>query len=264
MSAANIRHLIGVAAPLWAGEAEVVSTYWSSPKRTRESDLLWLRRQAFKEFWGSGVSKYDRGGVVLGQLKEVLAKGAEIDVSIDRHEILEVIETVKAEYSHYCAFADLYDELRPAGTPKLNPQVLEPWPEEDALTTLRYRHQDEHGALGMRACKFTEGGYCTLFSAGMALKGRSGVDGKIARACAKVYDDEFEHMLGGIAGIAEENLSAADWQLMERLVAEQLKARIRMRNAQFSLPLAEERVQAIFRGEIRPIEFDYERARLAA
>jgi hypothetical protein len=264
MTAANIRRLIGVAAPLWAGEAEVVSTYWSSPKRTRDTDLLWLRRQSFKEFWGSGVSKYDRGGVVLGQLKEVLAKGAEIDVSIDRHEILEVLEGIKAEYSHYCAFADLYDELRPAGTPKLNPQVLEPWPEEDALTALRYRHQDEHGALGMRACKFTEGGYCTLFSAGMALKGRPGVDGKIALACAKVYDDEFEHMLGGIAGIAEENLGAADWQLMERLVTEQLKARIRMRNAQFSLPLGNERIAAIERGEIRPIEFDYARARFAA
>jgi hypothetical protein len=98
----------------------------------------------------------------------------------------------------------------------------------------------------------------------MALKGRSGVDGKIAQACAKVYDDEFEHMLAGIAGIAEENLGAADWQLMERLVAEQLKARIRMRNAQFGFPLPDERVAAIARGEIRPIEFDYARARLAA
>jgi hypothetical protein len=98
----------------------------------------------------------------------------------------------------------------------------------------------------------------------MALKGRPGVDGKIALACAKVYDDEFEHMLGGIAGIAEENLGAADWQLMERLVTEQLKARIRMRNAQFSLPLGNERIAAIERGEIRPIDFDYARARLAA
>ena len=264
MTADNIRRLIGVAAPLWAGESEVVSTYWSSPKRTRDTDLLWLRRQCFKEFWGSGVSKYDRGGVVLGQLKEVLDHGAQIDIGIDRHEIMAVIETIKAEYSHYCAFADLYDELRPAGAPKLNPQVLEPWPEEDALTALRYRHQDEHGALGMRACKFTEGGYCTLFSAGMALKGRAGVDGKIALACGKVYDDEFEHMLGGIAGIAEENLGATDWKLMERLVTEQLKARIRMRNAQFSLPLGNERIAAIERGEILPIDFDYRRARLAA
>ncbi|HEY3073886.1 MAG TPA: hypothetical protein VGJ74_01805 [Burkholderiales bacterium] len=264
MTAANIRRLIGVAAPLWAGEAEVVTSYWSSPKRTRDTDLLWLRRQCFKEFWGSGVGKYDRGGVVLGQLKNLLAKGAEIDVSIDRYEILEALDGVRAEYSHYCAFADLYDELRSAGTPKLNPQMLEPWPEEDALTALRYRHQDEHGALGMRACKFTEGGYCTLFSAGMALKGRSGVDGKIAVACGKVYDDEFEHMLAGIAGIAEENLGTSDWQLMERLVTEQLHARIRMRNAQFSLPLSEDRVQRIFAGEVQPIDFDYRRARLAA
>src|SRR5438105_2531187 len=180
-------------APLWAGEAEVVTSYWSSPKRTRDTDLLWLRRQCFKEFWGSGVGKYDRGGVVLGQLKNLLAKGAEIDVTIDRYEMLEALDGVRAEYSHYCAFADLYDELRPAGTAKLNPQALEPCPEEDALTAMRYRHQDEHGALGMRACKFTEGGYCTLFSAGMALKGRAGVDGKIALACGKVYDDEFEH-----------------------------------------------------------------------
>jgi hypothetical protein len=258
----RIRSLIGLAAPLWAGEAEVVRSYWSSAKRTRDTDLLWLRRQCFKEFWGSGVGKYDRGGVVLGQLKNLLAKGAEIDVTIDRYEVLEVLDGVRAEYSHYCAFADLYDELRPAGAPKLDPRQLEPWPEEDALTALRYRHQDGHGALGMRACKLTEGGYCTLFSEGMALKGRAGVDGRIAEACAKVYDDEFEHMLAGIAGIAEENYSDADWRLMGTLVTEQLKARIRMRNAQFSLPLAEERLQAIFKGDIRPLAFDYERARL--
>jgi hypothetical protein len=79
---------------------------------------------------------------------------------------------------------------------------------------------------------------------------------------AKVYDDEFEHMLAGIAGIAEENLSDADWRLLETLVTEQLRQRIRMRNTQFSYPLSEERVQAIYRGDIRPLAFDYERAQL--
>src|SRR2546430_15482229 len=97
----------------------------------------------------------------------------------------------------------------------------------------------------------------------MKLKGEPGVDGKIAEACAKVYDDEFEHMLGGIAGIAQEGLADADWRLMEKLITEQLQHRIRMRNAQFSRPLPEERVQAIFRGEIPPIEFDYRRGRRA-
>jgi hypothetical protein len=37
-----------------------------------------------------------------------------------------------------------------------------------------------------------------------------------------------------------------------------------MRNAQFSYPLSEERVQAIYRGDIQPLAFDYERAKLAA
>jgi hypothetical protein len=256
----KFRTLIALAAPLWAGEAEVVRTYWTSPRRTRDTDLAWLRRQCFKEFWGSGVGKYDRGGVVLGQLKNLLAKGDEIDAGFDRYEVLDVLDGVRAEYSHYCAFADLYDELRPAGSPKLNPRMLEPWPEEDALTALRYRHQDEHGALGMRACKLTEGGYCTLFSEGMALEGRSGVDGRIAQACAKVYGDEFEHMLAGVAGIAGENYSDAQWRLLGTLVTEQLRARIRMRNAQFGQPLAEERVQAIYSGDIRPLAFDFERA----
>jgi hypothetical protein len=142
--------------------------------------------------------------------------------------------------------------------------MLEEWPEEKALTALRFRHQQEHGALGMRACKLSEGGYCTLFSEGMALKGKPGIDGRIAEACAKVYDDEFEHMLAGVAGIVEENLPEADWRLLEKLLARQLEQRIRMRNAQFSRPLSEERVQAILRGEIKPLEFDYRRARLAA
>ena len=264
MSLPSIRRLINAATPLWAGEAEVVRSYWTSPKRSLQTDLLWLRRQCFKEFWGSGVGKYDRGGVVPGQLRNLSEKVLEVDVSLDRHEFLDALEGLKAEFSHYCAFADVHDALCPAGTPKIDPNKLESWPEEDALTALRFKHQAEHGALGMRACKLTEGGYCTLFSEGMSLKGKPGIEGRIAEACSKVYDDEFEHMLAGIAGIAEEPLQDNDWKLLEALVTEQLRHRIRMRNAQFSLPLSEERVQAIVLGDIRPIEFDYRRARLAA
>ncbi len=261
---ARIAGLIAVSAPLWAGEAEVFRTYWMAPMRTRATDLLWLSRQCFKEFWGSGVGKYDRGGIVLGSLKSIIAKGSEIDVSFDRSEMLDVLEGVRAEFSHYCAFADVYDAIRPAATPRLNPAMLESWPEEDALTALRYRHQDGHGALGLRACKFTEGGYCTLFSEGMALKERPGADGRIAEACAAVFDDEFDHMLAGISGLAEAGLADADWRLLETLVVEQLRHRIHMRNAQFSFPLASARLDAIFRGEIEPLAFDFERAKLAA
>jgi hypothetical protein len=260
----NLRRVIEIATPLWAGEAEVVCSYWVSPKRSTETDLLWLSRQCFKEFWGSGVTKFDQGGIVPGSLNRLAEQTANIDTTMDRHEFLDALEGVKAEFSHYTYFADVYDAMRPKGTPRLHPRMLEEWPEEKALTAVRYRHRDAHGAIGMRACKTSEGGYCTLFSEGMKLKGRPGFDGMIAEACSKVYDDEFGHMLSGVAGIAEEGISDADWKLLETLLAEQLKQRIRMRNAQFSYPVSEERIQAIYRGNIEPLEFDYERAKLAA
>ena len=264
MTNSSLRRVIETATPLWAGEAEVVRTYWTSPRRSLETDLLWLRRQCFKEFWGSGVTKFDQGGIVPGSLKRLSAEAPYVDTSIDRHEFLDALEGVKAEFSHYTYFADVYDAMRPPEAPKLHPRMLEEWPEEKELTALRYRHREAHGAIGMRACKTTEGGYCTLFSEGMKLAGRPGIDGLIADACGKVYDDEFGHMLSGIAGIGEEGLTADDWSLLERLIVEQLRQRIRMRNAQFSYPLSEERVQAIYRGDIQPLAFDYERAKLAA
>ncbi len=260
----KIQDLVAIASPLWAGEAEIVRTYWGSPQRTLDTDLLWLSRQCFKEFWGSGVSKYDTGGVFQGVLKKLVALTPKIDVTFDRHEVLEVLEGLKAEFSHYCAFADVYDAIRPPDRPKMNPHWIKSWPDEDALTALRHQHQKEYDAIGLRACKFTEGGYCTLFSEGMALKGKGGADGKIAAACALVYDDEFGHMLAGVAGIADEPLADADWRLMGTLVEIQLQHRIRMRNAQFSYPLSDERVRQILARKIDPLPFDYARAGLAA
>ena len=264
MTDSNLSRLIDIATPLWAGEAEVVRTYWTSPVRNAQTDLLWLRRQCFKEFFGSGVTKFDKGGIVPGSLRRLAEQTANIDRSMDRHEFLDALEGVKAEFSHYVYFSDLHDQLRPQGAPRLHPGMLEEWPEEKALTELRYRHREAHGAIGMRASKTSEGGYCTLFSEGMKLAGRPGVDGMIAEACSKVYDDEFGHMLSGIAGIGEEGLNEAEWKLLETLLVAQLRQRIRMRNEQFSFPLSEKRVQAIFSGDIEPLRFDYERARAVA
>ena len=260
----HVNRLISIAAPFWAGEAEVVRTYFRSPSRNAQSDMNWLARQCFKEFWGSGVSRYDRGGVFLGVLKKLVEEAPIIDKTLDRHEVADTLEGLWAEFNHYVAFADCYDAIRPAGAPKMNPHMLDSWPEEDALTAQRYKHQDDHGKVGMRACKFTEGGYCTLFSEGMALKGRGGIDDKIAAACALVYEDEFGHMLAGISGIGDEGLSESDWALMEKLVVDQLKKRIHMRNGQFGKPLSDARIEAIYRGEIEPIRFDFEKAKLAA
>ena len=256
----NLDDLITLSAPLWAGEAEVVRTYWDSPVRTLDTDLLWIKRQASKEFNGSGIGEHRNMGVFLGPLTRLHEAFPQIDSGVGRHEVLDVIEMLHDEFSHYVAFADAYDAIRDAATPPLDPHKIEAWDEDVALTEMRHRHNAEHGALGVRASRFTEGGYCTLFREGMRLAGRGGNDGLIADACAKVYDDEFGHMLQGIVGLDDEDWSDAEFRLMGELVVEQLRQRILMRNTEFSHPLSEDRVHAIYAGDIEPEPFDFDRA----
>lgn len=121
---------------------------------------------------------------------------------------------------------------------------------------------ERYGSLGDRALRFTEGGYCMLFSEGMKLAGGNELDRIIAASCARIFDDEFEHRLGGIADIisAHSGLDDAGWQTLTQLTTEQLRQRVRMRNAQFSHPVGPERLQQILYGACEPIPFDYERA----
>jgi hypothetical protein len=265
---AELRHLIDTAAPLWAGEAEVFRTYWEWSGRTRETDRRWLAYQCSKEIWGSGIS--GSKGIFLEPAEQLVAAFPKIDTEIDRHEVLEIAEGLWAEFAHYCAFADAYDALALPGEPTINPHAIKTsWPEDLALTELRVAHRREQPKLGMRATRFTEGGFCTLFSEGMALAGRTtGPHGRanalIAEACRRVYDDEFGHMLKGVVGLDGEGLSDAEWQALADMSVAQLRLRIRMRNAQFGLPLPEARVQEIFAGACAPIAFDYDKARLAA
>ncbi len=260
----NVRRLVELSAPLWAGEAEVVRTYWDSPVRGPAAEILWLRRQCSKEFNGTGIGEYKNLGIFIGpltELREIFPRiDAGNDAAIDRRYAAELIEMVKDEFSHYMAFADVHDAIREPGTPALDPHTLETWDEDVALTKLRHAHNAEHGALGVRASRFTEGGYCTLFREGMRLAGRGGADEMIAAACAKVFDDEFGHMLSGIAGLDDEGWSDQEFGLMGELVVAQLRLRIHMRNAEFSFPLTAARIQAIFDGDIEPEKFDFERA----
>lgn len=261
----ELQRLIDVSAPLWAGEAEVVRTYWTSPVRTLDTDLLWIRRQCSKEFNGSGIGEFKNMGVFMGPLTELQEVFPKIDTgqpdSISRHYVLELMETLKDEYEHFCLFSDVYDRIKPDSVPTMNPHELQTWDEDVALTSLRHGHIAEHGKLGIRASRFTEGGYCTLFREGMRAKDIGGAfdtaNKLIASACTTIFEDEFGHMLEGIAGLDQEGWSAADFKLMEDLVVDQLRHRIHMRNAEFSHPLTQERVAAIFDGDITPEPFDY-------
>jgi hypothetical protein len=94
----------------------------------------------------------------------------------------------------------------------------------------------------------------------MRLKGRGGADDAIARACALVYDDEFEHMLKGIAGLDSEGLAPAQWKLLGTLAVDQMRLRFPMRNAQFAKPVPDARIAELAAGRAAPVAFDYRRA----
>jgi hypothetical protein len=256
----NLKRLIDANAPYWAGEAEIVRTYWTSPVRSRANDKLWLKRQCWKEYAGIGGSEGKTPGMVGDLIVKLERQVPQLDLTVDRHDLKDLLEVVYVEYTHYVLFADIYDTLADPGEARLNANTLAPWPEEEALAGRRRDVRVSRGKLGVRASSFTEGGYCTMYSEGAALRGKPGLDGRIGKACQKVYDDEFGHMMAGVVGIDEENLGKTDWEELTELTTEQLRLRLFMRNAQFSHPVSDARLKEIVAGKIEPMRFDYARA----
>jgi hypothetical protein len=257
----NLRRLIEANAPLWAAEAEIVRTYWTSSVRTAETDKLWLKRQCWKEY--VGVAKFPGPTVEVAMCTELAKDLTEmvpkLDVTVNRHDVRELLDKVHAEFTHYCLFADIYDSMLKEGEPRINANKLTLWPEEDALATYRNTIRTTNSKFA-RATGFTEGGYCTMYSEGAKLKGRAGVDGQIGIACQKVYDDEFGHMMYGVLGVDEEGFTKSDWDEMQQITTEQLRLRLYMRNAQFSHPVPDARIKEIVAGKIEPIRFDLDKA----
>ena len=95
----NLKRLIEALAPFWAAEAKVVRAYFKSPKRSRQSDLLWLSRQCRKEFWdGFDV---DNPGLFIGPLRKMLSLAEKIDQGLHgaRTEISAIKIYVPAAYT---------------------------------------------------------------------------------------------------------------------------------------------------------------------
>ena len=241
--------LIAANAPYWGAEAEVIRSYWNSPVRNPDSDRKWLIHQIYKEYW-DGVQPY------LAMFNQHLPKA---NSNEQRQKLMELSEIVYEEVEHFVMFADLYlvlngtdynlspDELKAAGN----------WPENDELMALRQLHTSQSAEIGPRATRFTEGGYVALFTEGMKLAGGNKFDTAVAGVCKRIYDDEFNHMLLGIIETDSEQLSTADWELLEQFTVAQMKKRIIMRNAQFSKPVSEDRMQQLLAGQATPIVFDF-------
>jgi hypothetical protein len=249
----NLHRLVALSAPYWAGEGEVVRTYFQGPARSTETDLLWLRRQCFKEMWGSGVGDRAKGLFQwrVAYLTDVFER---IDRGVDRHEVLEVIEDLKTEFVHYCVFADVHDFL--SGS-KLNPTQLAGWPADDELARIRYAYRHRYGVLGDLAVEATEGGYGAMYSAGMQLRGTGELNDRIARACEQVYRDEIGHARRGLVGLAHREPAVREWEDVAQMITTILRQRLHMRNEQFSFPVSAERMQVLEAGKTEPAEFDY-------
>ncbi len=248
------KQLIDGLAPYWAGEAEVFRSYWGWSKRTRVSDRRWLARQCWKEIWGSGVARTP-GGLFLGAARELIDAFPRIDADLPRREVLALVDNLRAEFAHYCAFADAHDALAEPGEPPLSPRDLEGWAEDDRLAELRLGHKRDHPRLGERAARLTEGGFGTLYASGIGLAAlRSGPHARanalIAEACRGVYEDEIAHMGAGLDGIDDQSLSDADWRVLEAMATAQARCRIDMRNAQFGYPLGGDLLEAARTGRL--------------
>jgi hypothetical protein len=248
----GLLRLIDKNAPFWSAEAEVIRSYWDSPVRTPQTDNKWLTHQVYKEYW-DGVQPY----LSLFNQQLPLANSNE-----QRQKLMALSEIVHEEVEHFVMFADLFkvlegmdyalspEELKTAGT----------WAENDALMNVRQQHRAQSAAIGQRATSFTEGGYVALFAEGMKLAGRNNFDNAVADVCKKIYDDEFSHMLLGILETDNEHLADADWTLLEQFTVEQMKKRIIMRNAQFSKPVSEDRMNQLLAGQATPVVFDFDYA----
>jgi hypothetical protein len=242
--------LVEALAPYWGGEAEVVRAYFESSTRTAATDRVWLARQCHKEL-------VDGVDVRLPRLQDALA-----DATVtDRRRLLRWATEAAEELHHCCLFAEVHDALGGESEPPLVLATVRQewsWNANDALRALRETHRSEHGELGWRALVVTEGGCGVLYAAGAALAGRSPRDDLIAGACQHVLDDEFDHVLEGIAG--DDAQPSDDWPLLRDLCVAQSVARIRMRDEQFEHPVHHRRLDELVDGGGCPISFDWQRA----
>jgi len=248
----HFRRLVEGAKRYFSAESEIARVYFQSSTRTPRTDRRWLRRQCYKELWGSGVGHRELG-LFLGPVMYLREVFDQIDRGVDRHEVLSRIEDLHTEFAHYCLFADIHDAL---GGPKLDPHRLHAWDADEKLARLRYACREKRRRVGEWAVRFTEGGGGSLYLAGMQLAGSGEINDRIARACEQVHRDELGHMRAGYTELASQDLSAAEWTEIIHLVHEILLQRLHMRNEQFGQPVSDEWIRAIGIGEADPAPFD--------
>ncbi|MFI5266802.1 MAG: hypothetical protein ACHQ7M_05425 [Chloroflexota bacterium] len=245
----KLDELVEIASPYWAGEYEVVHTFFSEP-RSKQEHIRWLRAQCWKEFWGTLDGHPE--SIPMRSLKELTELYQALDSPAARHKFLHISEEMYEEFHHYAALADILDDLEGRHVP---PEELESLPEDRKLTEMRTHIAQSEGELGAFVNKFSEGGGSSMYKAGMEITGGE-LEQRIAAAFHVIFDDEIGHMQTGAAGLRRVVKTPDQWDKCKRLVRDVHRQRVRMRNDMFGHLLSDERLAEIDSGKIQPFHRD--------
>lgn len=235
-------------------ETEVFENYFFGDfPRTKGTDLSWLRRQCYKEAWGSGVS--DERGLYLGPAMYFIEAYSRMGIDIDPQEVYNVAVNFTSELGHYAAFYKAYRFL--GGDPFRQRDIQEEqWGADWSLQQMRNAAK-KVGPLGQATVRLTEGGNSSLYVILMRLAGRGGIDDLLAEAGEKVYSEEQDHMREGLVNLHRLKPSPSEWDKVRDLTVPMLRQRVNMRNEQFGFPLSSERISTAENGNISPMRFDF-------
>jgi hypothetical protein len=228
--------VVARAAPYWAGEAEVVRSYFSRP-RTRDQDLFWLSAQAYKE------ARPFRN--LPEHLQEEFLRTG---VAQSHQNGNDTAQRIVEETRHFRLLADLIATCFGVRVSLTDTVLL---PEDRRLQELRATMRAHGGELERAAVAFTEGGGGAMFQVLSQLTGGE-VERKIASVFRIIAQEEIPHGPMEIHAIARRAKSEADWERARIIVQRISRQRVLMRNEMFGFPLSSVRVQEIDAGQIQP------------
>jgi len=225
----------------WAGEAEVVRTYFDKT-RSPEKDLVWLRHQTWKEI---------KQIPVIAQA--VIDATRRVGKDMEYDEYVELAKKCYDEANHYAWMAQCLEEL--VGQPVGLEDSQGPLPEQVKLGQLRreFARKSPHPAVEAASSAWPEGGGSSITFKELSKISGGLLESKIATAAAKIYEDEVGHGREGaeaiVRAVRRHGLDAPTRELIIETARTVGRQRLRMRNEMFSFPLTEKRLDEIGQGK---------------
>jgi hypothetical protein len=230
----RMSELVALAAPSWAGEAEIVRSYLAH-HRSVAGDVRFLAAQACKE------TRLLRA-LPLERRAESLA-GASVEDHPEGAPPVKFAEEIK----HYRLLAGLVEELTDE---PVTLQGLRELPAETRLQALRAPYR-AGTPLERAVVNFTEGGGGAIYAV-LAELDATPFDRRMAAVFREILDDEVFHGPAEIHNVARYARGDDDWRHAADLVRQICRHRLDMRNEMFGFPLSEARLDEIAAGGIEP------------